>query len=349
MPADFLPPSPEQIRRRRAGQFSTIIRQIALGQPAAANSNARLAFDGATKLSQIPKTRAGVPAIPLGPEADPGLAAYGSVSVAWLQSLRNSVFDKMLPSMQNVPMLTKVAITTSGFIASEVDQGIGIPLEPLLFAAPGALAPRKITVITASSEELLRSSEGEAIFTRELGRGVVVALDKSLVTDLLGENAAIGSSAALADIVSLLGAVKLSGESSPFFIMSPTRRAKAAGLVTSGVPVFPQIGVVGDGNILGVPVLSSDSVADSAIILTDAAAIFASGNSPLELEQSTEADVQMADIVTIASRTGSPPEPTPVNVVSMFQVGAKAIKATRYFSYRIGRANSVASVSGISW
>lgn len=357
---DFLPPSRKEVIRRRSNQFAEVTRLIALGAPAAPNSNARLVYSGAIAHGDIPKTRAGVPASPLGTEADPVLAAYGSVAVAWLQSLRSiSAFDAMLPDMKNVPMLTKVAITTTGFVASEQDQGVGIPVQAAVFAAPGALAPRRCTVIAASTEELLRTSDGQAIFDDELKAAVVASIDKAFITDLIAENAPIASSGALADIVALLAAVDLRATSAPYFIMSPTRRKKAAGLVsTSGFPIFPDLRIVDtveetaedESEILSVPVLASDSIADDKIVLADAAGIFASGNTPVEVVQSRIADVAMAtDASSMASTSGSPPEPTATQVVSMFQTNGRAIRCTRYFSYRIGRSNAVASISGISW
>lgn len=352
MPALPLP-TRKDIIDRRAKQFGTIIRHLALGQPIAPNSNARLAFDGANKLPEI-ITRAGVPAIPLGPETDPGLAAYGSVQVAWLQSLYSSAFDVMLPSMRNVPFLSKIAITTTGFLASEEDQGLGIPLGAMVLSAPGALAPRKVTVITAATEELLRTSQGEEIFSEELKLGVARGTDVSFITDLIAANSPIASSAAFADIAALVDAIKMDVSSKPFFIMSPARRQKAITLVsTSGYPLFPELQVYNDpdegpSEILSIPVVASDKISDSAIVLVDCNQLFAA-SGVLELARSGQADVEMADIVTIASLGGSPSEPTPTQITSMFQAGAKAIRATRYFSWRIGRSTAVASISGISW
>lgn len=348
-------PNPKTVIKNKVRQFQEITRLIALGQPVPGNSNARLAFDGAMRMRNF-ITRAGIPASPLGTETDVGLAAYSSVAEAWLASLRSiSAFDAMLPSMINVPMLTKVAVTTTGFVATEESQGIGIPVQSAVFAAPGALAPRKATIIAAATEEQFRY--GMNVIDQELKAAVVAAIDKAFITDLIAENAPIASTAALADINALLAAVDLRAASAPFFIMSPTRRKKAAGLVTSGIPIFPNLNIVDsaeenseeESEILSVPVVASDSVSDSVIILADAAGIFANGGT-VELEQSSEADVAMAtDASGMASRTGSPPLPAPVSVVSLFQTNSRAIRATRYFSYRIGRPNAVASISGIAW
>ena len=340
--------SPDQARSYKNAQFAEVARAIALGMPVARNSNARLVYDGAMKY------RAGVPASGLGTEDDVGLAAYGSVNVAFLEELRSiSAFDAMLPFMQNAPMLSKIAITTAGFVASEEDQGIGIPLGSMAFGAPGALAPRKVLVIAASSDETLRFSDGAKIFNAALQRAVVAGVDKSFCNDIIAENSTIASSGALADIVALLAAVKLEASSKPFLIMSPTRRKKAIGLDnTAGFPMFPDLDLLvngGSSKIRSIPVLATDSIADSAMILADAFSIFAAGTDPVELEQSSEADVQMADAVTIASRSGSPPEPTPTTIVNLFMTGGKAIRCLRQFSYRITRSDAVASISGISW
>jgi hypothetical protein len=260
----------------------------------------------------------------------------------------------MLPFMRNVPMLTKVAVTTTGFVATEEMQGVGIPVKQLVFAAPGALAPRRATVICAATEELLRTSEGETVLSEELRLGVAAAVDSVFIADLISQNAAISSTGALADIVALLAAVKFAASSSPFFIMSPARRKKAAGLVsTSGFPVFPDIRIndsaeeagEDESEILSIPVVATDSVSDSVIVLADANQILAAGGT-IEIASSTNADVAMA---TDASSMSADSPPVPVNVVSMFATNSRAIRATRYFSYRVAQHTAVASISGLAW
>lgn len=282
----------------------------------------------------------------LGTSDASALAAYNNAAVGFLETLRNvGCFDRMLPDMRQAPMKTRFAISTSAVVASEVEEGRGTVVARLVLNGSDPLTPRKVGVVVIASKELLRLSEAGALINVELQAGVAAGTDYAFLHDLYNASTPIASSGnAVTDIAAMLNEIRLGTTSRPWFVFHPDGLKTFSLELANGVPAFPQLTAVG-GSILGVQVLTSDQLPSDVGLIVDAAAI-ASAPGSLEVDVSTQADIEMANVTTIRSVGGTP---VAANLVSLFTTNSVGFRGTRYFSFKVLRDNAVASLSGINY
>ena len=262
-----------------------------------------------------------------------------------LLSAQGSVFDSMLPSTLRLPTaITNVRVQTAALQGATVSEGTGKSLFLLNFT--GALTERfKSVAMLVLSNELLNASPDQAItlIERELGRGVIAALDRSFIGLLVDGIAPISTSGTAAtnvldDISEALANMGLHSGSRLFLITSPTTASRLAFMpdgAAAGSRAFPSLSVRG-GDLGGVTVLPTDQLPGGspgvAAVLVDASRI-AAWSEGIGLSRATHASLEMSDspIMTVGG-VGSPDAPTSTQQVSLWQTNCSAIRGERWWS-----------------
>jgi hypothetical protein len=221
--------------------------------------------------------------------------------------------------------------------AAWVTEAAAIPFAAPAIPTPQAMTPHKLMALLSVSQELLDSSNAEALMSELLRRSIGLRLDATLfdanagdaarpaglrngITALTASSNTVANEAALEDIGTLLEAVEpIGGE--VVFIASATRGRMLA--ARSGGGTLPPV--------LGSPGVNAD---DLIAVATDAIVSATSGE--LELRASKEASLQMQTTPTSDLMTGAP-------VASMFQTGNIALRA------RLGISWARRDVRAVAW
>jgi hypothetical protein len=291
-------------------------------------------------------------AVVAGSIADPAWAGvwadYDAVAAAWLDSIRSqSAFDTMLPSMIQVPLRTRVGITTTGATGYVRGEG-GSPrrLSRMDLGAAGLDALSAVAWITVTRDlSKFAGPTGAALFDRELKAAVAAVTDQAFIAVLIDGITPTPSSgettaAVRGDLATALAGIDADFRSK-FFVLTTSEIAKswATSCTESGAAAFPDMGPNG-GTICKMPAIVSSGVPDGYVIVVDAAGIAAASEN-IELKVLHHATVDV----------GSPPDspPTAATVlVSLYQENLVGLAAERYFGVRRMRTSAVGVISDVS-
>lgn len=343
----LLPPTAAEMAatRRKAFADALLLRATA-GADAAGALSRSLSRGDNPRLSAIVK--ASIPALAI--NDNDALFQYERAATAWLESLANSgVFDAALPDMRVLPIGVRGAVVTTGFAADNIDEGHGAPVTQLVVAAVDALLPVRATGMAVATQELLRQPGARELLEGELRVALATATDRIFLDGLIAltvPTASVGSSAD--DVAALLAAVS-TGSNSRLFLAARPEDAKTMAVErgAGGDRLWPALGVNG-GDAAGIRVVPTDGLDAGTAVLFDAAQIGAAPGT-VEIDASSQADVQMDAAPTIATRGGSPTAPTAANLVSLFQTNSTATRVQRIFGFKALSAAAVASLSGVAW
>lgn len=337
----FLPEDLPEARRSEARAFASVVRMLAIAGPDGNPAEVARAARASDRVQKAVK--AAVPAGTL--TGDDSLAAYASVSGAWLASLRlTGVFDRMYQDMRQAPVLQRFSTVTQTFVADEVNEGMAKPIASFSVAGNEPLRPRKAAAIMVISNELARTSDANRLIEEELRAAIVAGVDAVFLADLIAAVTPGGSTNSVADVDALLQAVPLGTASVPFFVLAADVARLMSTERTGNIRLWPELGIL-SGSINGVPALVTDRLPAGASLLVDAAAIAANLGS-IEVQTSRMADLVMDTAPTMSVAAGSPAAPVPAQVVSLFQSNSTAIRAERTFAFRVLRSNAVAAITG---
>jgi hypothetical protein len=90
------------------------------------------------------------------------LAAYQTLAAAFLESLRNfGAFDRMLPSMRQVPFRTRIGASTTGIVGTAVPQASVKPISKLTLSGT-QIDEQKAVAILVLTNELARFGDDAA-------------------------------------------------------------------------------------------------------------------------------------------------------------------------------------------
>ena len=275
------------------------------------------------------------------------IADAGAAQAAFLGllSAQGSCFDALLPSTLRLPRaVTNTRIQTTAVTGATVGEGQAKPLFVLSFQ--GALTERfKSTAMVVLSNELLDASPDQAIslIERELGRGVIAALDRSFIALMVDGIAPISTTgtaatAVLADISDALANMPLYSGSRLFLIVNPTTASKLAFMpdgAAAGSRAFPSLTVRG-GDLGGITVLVTDQLAGGspglAAVLVDASRV-AAWSEGIGFSRATHASLEMSDSpVMFAGGVGSPDAPVSAQTVSLWQTNCSGLRAERWWA-----------------
>jgi hypothetical protein len=331
---------------RPASEFCQLARYMLMGKGRRADAAHHAREGRATdRVVEILEKAAVNPAILSDPSWAGDLAGFQSLAFAFLDSLKGiSVFDTLLPNMKRMPLHTTVAVTVAGASGSRVDEGAFAPVTEIAFGASGQLEVQKACALVVVSNDLVRSSSGEAssLLRRELQAALSLVVDQEFLATISEGLSPVATSSgadmdsARADLAALLQAVRV-GQTSKLYLIMGGNNAKA--LTTMGGNSdfsFSQMSPQG-GTICGLPVLVADGIADDEVMLIDASRIGASGGT---------VTVEVAEHATLRlSTTPSGDE----SASSLFQKNLAAIKVLRYYAARRLTDDCVAIVDGVNY
>jgi HK97 family phage major capsid protein len=273
------------------------------------------------------------------------LAPYGIVSEL-LEILRPQVVvDRLAPFARRIPFRTRTPRETSVAAAAWVGEKAPIPARAAAFDLVTQEAYRCSAIVVLSLDLARFSNPSAEIALRsQLTKGIARFLDSQFLNPSVSpvQGARPGAVTYGADSVNstgTTGAQKLADFQSmvatlvdanvpmaaPHFIMPPsTAIAIAATLSSAGSPMFPDIRGDG-GSLIGIPVITSNSVPVGQITLLDAAEILLSDDGGANIEATGESAMQMLDNPATGATV----------LVSLWQKNLFALKAGREIAWQM--------------
>lgn len=273
-------------------------------------------------------------------------ADYKLTIAGFAQALSNyGLFDRMLPSMRRVPLLSAtVGVITTPGTAYVISEG-SMKAVSKFSLANGQLDPKKASCIVVQSQELLRNTaESQRLLTSDMINAAALAIDISfLAVATSGVSVATSSgSTALSvrnDLQNLLRLVSTDARSR-LFLATTSAIAKNISMMgatsTNASPAFEGMTYQG-GVISGVEVVVSDAVTQGQMVLMDAEG-FAGAIEPATVQVLTEGTVTASD---------TPDSPTTAATLyqSFWQLNLAGLLCERWYGAQRVRTNSVAIVS----
>jgi HK97 family phage major capsid protein len=279
------------------------------------------------------------------------LVPYRILSNGFLSSLRNiGCFDTLYAGgMRIMPPRTSVAAATSVATGTIVGQTHSKIVSR--FTLEGStLEEQKGACVIILSEELVKQSDIAIPFLgSELKSGIIAATDIQFLSTLASAGTPMTSAGAdavdvLTDIRALLDSITLGSTSKLFFVVdSASAKALSTKADTNGALLFPDFTPFG-GTICGIQTLVSDSLplqsGGSVALMIDASGITAS-SSVVTLDSSNQTAVDMD--------TGSDSHDANSVLMSLWQQNKVALRAERYFGFKVVRDACIGKLTNIQW
>ncbi len=279
----------------------------------------------------------------------------------FLELLRPRTLLGQIPGLRQVPFNVSVPSQTTGGTYGWVGQGLAKPVTKPAYATV-TLPFAKAAGIIVLTEELvqLSSPSAEALVREEMIAGMAKFLDEQFVDPAVAVSANVspasitnGASTAAASAVTSAGArldlatsvavftaanIPLSGS---VWLMSDSN-AFGLGLSVNalGQPLFPGMSITG-GTIFGIPVIVSNNVGTS-VILVHAPSILFADEGGVRIDVSREASVQMD------SAPDSPATATTV-LVSLWQNNLVGLRAERMITWKRARTAAVRYITAAAY
>jgi hypothetical protein len=262
-----------------------------------------------------------------------------------------SIFARMAGdrAIVTVPLGTDVGLiagTSSG--AAVVAPGAAVPLT-VMNAAARSVTRQKAAAACALTVEFMRENAGaaEQIIIRLLRDDVAAAIDAAVVTVLMAgavPHTATGSM--LADVQTLLSDIGVNGNSRLYAAAGPTMASYLATVGSNELRTFGGAGPLGGELLPGVPLVVTNGVESSTLMLIDASKVTGALEAPA-LSTSGQALIEMDDAPTAHAGEGSPVGPTGPSgaMVSLWQEDAIALMITQFFGCATLRPGAAAAVS----
>jgi len=288
--------------------------------------------------------------------AEPAWAAPLAVTQPFndfLDLLRPETLLGKIPGLRQVPFNISIPIQTGGGTYAWVGEGAPKPVGNLQFSS-ATLGVAKAAGIIVISEELAKISTPSAEMTvrNDMIKGMAQYLDQQFidptvaavtnvspasVTNLANGFATAGTSGdnARTDIkkaITLLTAPNYPISETVLIMSEANAFALATALTTNGVAVNPNITSKG-GNILGVPVVTSQS-AGSVVALVHAPSILFADDGGVNIDVSREASVEM-------NTTPTSPVTASAAYVSLWQMNLVGLRAERFINWKRARTTAV--------
>jgi HK97 family phage major capsid protein/HK97 family phage prohead protease len=288
--------------------------------------------------------------------AEPAWAAPLAVTQPFndfLELLRPETLLGKIPGLRQVPFNISIPIQIGGGTYAWVGEGAPKPVGNLQFSS-ATLGVAKAAGIIVISEELAKIStpSAEATVRNDMIKGMAQYLDGQFIdptvaavtnvspasiTNLANGYATAGTSGDNARTDIKKGITLLTAANYPIsevvLIMSEANAfALATALTTNGVAVNPNITSKG-GNILGVPVVTSQS-AGSVVALVHAQSILYADDGGVNIDVSREASVEMNTAPTS-------PVTASAAYVSLWQMNLIGLRAERFINWKRARTTAV--------
>lgn len=280
----------------------------------------------------------------------------GQELLAFLDSA--SVFNRLAPSMRQLPFVQPTPIETVPFAAEWFTEAGATPVSRMTLASTNAsLDYFKLGTIVVFSEELARLSSPGA--EEEFRSRFVEALAKVVDGQFLGPTisaislrrpasitnggtqvVSTGSTAAavLANLTSMMAGLTSWGAAR--WIIPTSTAAYMGTLMTSGGSIqFPNCGANG-GELFGIPVLTTTNISGFIVLLDARSILYA--RDPIAIQGSNETALEMD---TQPSEGESSPVSSITVLISLFQKNLVALKAIQSLNYQRGHSGAVVSMN----
>lgn len=238
-----------------------------------------------------------------------------ALAQAFIQSIApGDALTQIARYARPIPVSQRHAMVATGFSASQVNEGaakvcktVSLSVDPERF--------RKLAAIIVCTKELLMTADpaAMALFETELASAVLRGSNQAIV-DALTDSTTTGVSASTDALADLRAGLRAAGASAGYVVIAS--RTNTQDLATR-VEAAPDFGAAGGDFRPGISIVPQDDFTGMAIIPASRLAVY---SSELELRNSGEGDISMADSPT-----------SPSNMVSLFQTGSVGVIAERQF------------------
>lgn len=290
------------------------------------------------------------------------LVQPSTLTEEFLAYLRPRTVIGKIPALRRVPFNVRIpsqtGIGTYGWVGERVPK----PLTSLAFAAT-TMPYHKIAGIIVLTEELVRfsSPSAEGLVRDDMVNGIANFVDAEFlgttaasagvrpagIRNGLAANNATGTTEAAArtDLRALVNGFTgaLMDTSGVVLVMQETLAFTLGTMVNSlGGQAFPGIGLTG-GNLLGVPVVTSQNAALSGVIVAlHAPSIALADDGAVTIDLSREASLQFESAPT------NPPDATTV-MRSLWQENLVGLRADRFITWLILRSGAVRHITAVAY
>jgi hypothetical protein len=269
-----------------------------------------------------------------------------------------------VPGLRTIPHNRRIVEQTGGGAAYWVGEAKPKPLTSFDFEGT-TLPLLKVANIAVLSEEVIRDSDpnAQAIVRDSLRDALVERLDIDFIDPTKTASAGVSPASVTngaetiaasgtgdaddirLDVRSLRAKFREANNpaSTSVFIMSGNTADALATMTNAlGQTEFEGINANG-GTFMNRPVIVSDYVADTNVILLNASDIYLVEGGGINIDLSREASLEMKD----SSLTQD--QPTGVALVSLWQNNLVGLRAERAINWARRRASSVAYLTGVAW
>ncbi len=270
-----------------------------------------------------------------------------------------------IPALRSVPFNTALGIQTLAGNGYWVGEGKPKPLTAFNVDKTH-LTPLKCANIVVLTEELLRNASysAETLVRDEMVNALIQLIDGDFIDPTNAgsagskpasisygaqHSAASGTGDAddiRADLRSLINEfIAANSEGSGIVLVMRATDALGAGMLVNGLgqPEFPNVSMFG-GNIVNLPVITSQAVPSGDVIAVQPTDIFLADDGGFMVDVSREASLQMLDNPTNDTVT-----PTATSMVSLWQTNSVGFRAERILNWAKRRATAVAYLTGVAW
>ncbi len=229
------------------------------------------------------------------------------------------------------------------------------------------LTPKSLGVIGTFSMELMDRStpQIEALIRQAMIGDTAEALDTAFLSNTAGSptvpaglqtyaagaNTAASAGTTTANIITdirgrLQQLSSLNMGRRPVWIMNPARWYGVQLAVTAaGTPAFPE---AAQGNLMGIPVVTSTNVPAAIVFLVDAAELAFAGGAPRFMGTEV-ATLHEEDTTPLAIGTAGAPATVAAPVRSLFQTNSAALRAVWEIDWSVLRTGAVQKLTGVAW
>lgn len=270
-----------------------------------------------------------------------------------------------IPALRAVGFYLPLITQTGAGAGYWVGEGKAKPLTSFNFTRTH-LVPLKVANITVLTQENIRYSnpKSDIIVRDQLAAALIERMDIDFINPTKTASAGISPASITNGAPAIASATgtdadsvrldlrslwaKFTAANNPpttgVFVMSSNTAVALASMVNPlGQASFPEMNMTG-GTLFGMPVISSDHVANTIVVLVNASDIYLGDEGGVSVDASMEASLEMSDAPAHDSIT-----PTAAQMVSMFQTNSVAIRAERTINWARRRTQSVAYLTGVDW
>ena len=298
------------------------------------------------------------------------LVTQGGVIADFVEFLRpETLLGKFgtngIPSLRSVPFNVPIVGQTSGGEGYWVGEGKAIALtkfdtnsailQPLKVANIAVLTNEMLMRASIAADTWIRDQLVEALKARldtdfvNPAKAAVAGISPASVTNGVTGIASSGNDAtAIRNDIAALTRAYIVGKNKPSagVLVMGTSLALQLSMMQNplGQSEFPGVAMNG-GVFLGFPVIVSDYVPASTVIMINASDVYFADEGGFEVKMSTEASLEMLD-----NPVGGAVTPTgATTMVSMWQTNASAFLAERTLNWQKRRADAVQRLTGVKW